>query len=299
MSIIDRMRDPKNLRLNAAQRSAYSQAKRWHFFRLCGALLLEGLAPFVILAIPGVRPFVELIGGVWALISHLVFQRIESTQTAEAATIQEEFDTVVLSLPWNPFLAGRKIDPEVIHTTDTAYRGNRDDFLTWYGDTASVPYPLDVLICQRSNLVWDSQLRRRYARGLAVIVGAIFVVGAVVGLLARESFAEYLLGLCLPSLPAVLEGVDIYRSHSEYATKKDDLKEQVMLLWDGALTKGQPVTQEQCRELQDAIFVSRSTGPLVLDRLYQHFRRADDMAMHDTVARMVEEYHCSAGPPIP
>lgn len=295
MSISMKQNTPESQRLLVAQRHLYSQAKRWHLVRLLGAIALEAAAPLVLLAAPGVKHALEVAGGVAVLVSHLVCQRKEQDDREKAATIQEQFDTSVFDLAWNPVLVPDKVDPEVLLAAARDFRGLHAGVRDWYGDTSAVPHPVDVLLCQRANLVWDAQLRRRYARILRAVVLAVPAAEIVVGLATGQLLSEYFLALLLPSLPALLEGFDIARENEEHAARKEALKAQLQGLWEGAL-RGESVTVEQCRRIQDAIYTLRSTGPLVLDRLYHRFRRRDEGTMRAAVEELVAAYRHSVVP---
>ena len=73
----------------------------------------------------------------------------------KAVTIQEQFDVEVFGLEWNDGLAGPKEAPEDIHTAAQKIQVKRAASLrNWYPDADAAPWPLNVILCQRSSAVW-------------------------------------------------------------------------------------------------------------------------------------------------
>ena len=153
---------PAEINKLRAQRYLYSKAKT-----------LVGLQAVLAVGVPVVGTMAELLwprikGGLafyGIAISVLDVAMLEPWQKrirTLGAKIQELFDCSVLGLPWNDIGVGNRPEAEDVHAAAVAYRGGKEDLKLkdWYPTAvADVPLSLGRIICQRTNLRWDSVLR--------------------------------------------------------------------------------------------------------------------------------------------
>lgn len=286
MSILEFQNSSASLRLLASQRHLYTQAKHLQLWRVIGTIGLAAIAPLIYYLIPDSRAILAGIGGVWLLISRVVLEGIEAKRIKQAAKIQEQFDVELFKLPWNRVLVGNKLSPELISSADRGYTGDREKLKDWYADTGNVPYPLDVLLCQRANLVWDWRLRRHYACGISALTGLLFGLGVILAIATNLTLLDYLLALLIPSLAALLKGVEVARAHFKTAAEKEKIEREISVLWEAGLRDPISVSREQCRCIQDCIYVLRSKGPLVPDKWYTWLRDRYRVDMQSAVAEL-------------
>jgi hypothetical protein len=286
-TIAEEQNTPGSLELLAAQKRMYSEAKRVHFTRIIAVLLLEFAAPFVVLARPEWKEGLELTGGLLALVSALVLNGTESDRVKQAATVQEQFDTQLFRLPWNKALAGRKVAREIIHRAAKAYTGGEAKIRNWYPDPSGAPYPKVALLCQRTNLVWSIRLQKRYATALLVITVLYLLFGLVIG--RNEVVPEYLVAIFIPAVPAILEAIETYKRHLRSSQEKEEILAHIEDLLDEVGNSMHPSRLvEECRRIQDAIYLQRSGKPLVPDWWYEIWREkfdADARAAVDDLKR--------------
>ncbi|RYE67298.1 MAG: hypothetical protein EOO81_10595, partial [Oxalobacteraceae bacterium] len=124
-----------------------------------------------------------------------IFSRLQRELVKKAAKIQELFDTTVLGLPWSKFVVGAKVDAEDIKTISMSELTPTDKkaFLNWYEPSVgTLPIELGRLICQRTNITYDMQVRRLYAKSLLGLVIVMVVVLSVIGLYKGSSFSDLL-----------------------------------------------------------------------------------------------------------
>jgi len=285
MTIVQRQNRPDNIRLLAAQRHMYSRAKLVHNIYAGAGLTLEFIAPWVILWAPDAKVTLDIVGAVAILLS-ILLGRIVGDMVKQAATVQEQFDVDVFDLPWNRTLVGNKITPELIHAADAAFTGDRRKLENWYANTDNLPRPLDVLVCQRSGLVWDRRLRRSYAALFNAVTVGYLAFGIVIGVVTHQMLSGYIAALFIPSVPALLEGVRIVKEHSEIATEEERISDDVLDLWERGLDDPTAATIDECRRLQDCTYIKRSRGPLVPDRWYWLFQERHEKDMRATVAEL-------------
>ncbi|MDP9936854.1 Flp pilus assembly protein TadB [Paenarthrobacter nicotinovorans] len=204
-------------RLLAAQARLYSDAKGIHDGRVITVVLLAIATVAVALAFPEVRQAVGAIGGGVTFLWSVLGSTQEKRRRREAVSIQEEFDTHVFGIPRNDFVVDRP-SPTLIAEAAARYKGNRTK--DWYPDPRPVVYPLDVLICQRSNLGWGSSVHRYYATFLVIALVALFLAGFAVAAVAGLSFVDALVAVLVPLLSPARELIEAVRANHESADTK-------------------------------------------------------------------------------
>ena len=125
MSIYIKQNSPENIKLLAAQRCLYQQAKTLQCWRTIGTVGLAAIAPFVMLVFPQSKMVMGMVGGLWLLVSKLIFEDIEAGKIKTAAKIQEQFDINLFDLPWNSAISGNKVEPEIINSLARTFKGDK------------------------------------------------------------------------------------------------------------------------------------------------------------------------------
>jgi hypothetical protein len=276
------------LQLLRADSWHYMRAKRWHLLRIAGTLLLAAAAPVITFWWPEAADGVAAAAGAWVLVGRTVLSVAEQREIRLGVTIQEEFDTDLFRLEWNSSLAGPKAAPEDV--LNAARRVPADAGLRdWYADTTDVPWPLDVLLCQRSSAVWGRRAHFAYGVTVLAIGVAWLLAGIIVGIAAHLSLGDYLLKLFLPSQPAFLDTIDLYRSHLRQSSDKGAVEAAADGLWAAGATDRSAVTAADCRHLQDEAYRLRRYGPQIPQWFYKLRRGSDEQAMRDAVAHLISQ----------
>ncbi|GCE75996.1 S-4TM family putative pore-forming effector [Cellulomonas biazotea] len=287
VSIAVAQNDPHAQRLLAAQARMYSQAKTMQHARfLVVCVLAAGTVTAALLA-SDVRSVIGLVGGVITFVWSQLGGTREKRVVKDAAAVQEQFDTYVFELPWNDLGPVDRVDPTRIAIAAAKYRGNRT--VDWYPATGAVARPLDVLICQRSNLGWGAVVHRMYAALL--IATLILLVGAGIGvaLAAGLSAAEWLAAVAVPLLAPAREILDLVRANRDSEDTKRKAESKIAALWRGAITRQAAVTVQDCRVVQDRLVAIRLSNAHVPDWLDQWWRSRNELAMRDTADSLIAE----------
>lgn len=280
------IRDAQNkdsaLRLLQAQRRLYADAKTLQHTRLGVVLVGAVIGVAVGLSWPAVRTALSVASTVSLLILSLLGGSREKRRTREAAAVQDEFDTTVLRLPWNDLLAER---PTPTLIADAVRRSQPTaDLPDWYPDTETTVRPLDVLICQRSNLGWGVTLHRAWAAAvLGVAVAVLVLVGVAVTALSAPLIAF------APLLPALRELGEIIKNNWDSAASKHTGERNVVTLWRTALTNRDAVTDNDLRRVQDRILTFRQTNASVPDWFHIKRRNANEETMRGAANAQVAE----------
>lgn len=276
-----RQEDPHAQRLLAGQSRLYTEAKHIRKFRLPVTFSLAALSVVAGLVFPDARPGLGLAGALVSLgWSALAFSP-ERRKRMTAAATQEEFDCYVFDLPWKSSAVDHPSATTIAEAAER-YKGNR--LACWYPRTGPLPRPLDVLVCQRSNLGWGTASHRQYAAFLTGILVALFLVaGAVIWLVDDGIF------LVLPLAAPAKELFELGRDHRTGAESKESAEAKVRKVWDQTLADPSPVTLSDCRDIQDLILATRRNNASVPDWFDNRRRNTYETSMRQSTNYYIEQ----------
>jgi hypothetical protein len=272
----------------------YDLAGRWHTARLLGTVGFALVAPIITFKWPSTTASVAAAASIWLLVARAVLGPAEDWERRRAVNTQELFDTYVFQLDWNSGVAGSQ--PAEEHIAKAAAKHRRAAPTDWYADTEDLPRPLDIILCQRSGAVWGRGTHFTYAITLAVIGAAVLVAGLIVGAVNSVTLPDYLLRLFLPSVPALLDTIDMSRSHWSISRQKGQIESAADALWATGVHDLTSVTADDCRRMQDQAYRLRLDGPRVSYWLYRLRLTSDDRAMREAVAQRIAEYRAAQTP---
>ncbi|MFC6154908.1 S-4TM family putative pore-forming effector [Nocardioides yefusunii] len=273
-------------RFLAAQSRLYTDAKRLHDTRFLTVVLLAAVTVTVALAFPEARVVVGAVGGATTFLWSLLGGGREKRCRKQAAFTQEEFDTYVFDLPWN-VMAAEHPSPTLIVEAANRYQGNRTK--DWYPDTGAVERPLDILICQRSNLGWGASIHRFYGAVLTGCLVVLVLLGVAIALIGDLNATDALVSLVVPLLGPARELIEMIRSNRDSSETKAKAEMKVHRLWEQALRPGSAITVSDCRAVQDLILGIRQTNAHVPDWLDNLRRSHSETLMQQSAEHLVEE----------
>lgn len=293
-TIYEAQNEDKHINQLAAQRQIYLQAKRIQFLLFIIAVPLTVAIFFAGNFISKLQTFAAIWGAVITLLE-IVSSNIESGLRTKAAKIQELFDCEVLQLPWNDINSGEKPDIQDILINSEKHlsvAGNRDRLINWYfekPDCLSIPY--SRVISQRSNLNWDSHLRRRYAKFIFISFAILSAVIITIGFIQELSLKTFCIYWLLPLMPAYIWGYLQNRLHREAAQNLDSIKQRLGKIWDDIfnLKLKSENLESDARFVQDQIYNSRKNSLVIPERVYNFFQPKDQTIMHKTANQLCEE----------
>lgn len=278
----NRVREKQNsedaLRLLRARSRIHASVKRAQRYYFLFVLLLP-IVSIVTASTPflseGVK-WVSLVALVVGASDALWIDRWRRSRIKLSAKLQEQFDTTVLGLPWNAFVAGQRVDAEEIERYGgEPLKTKRElELHGWYPHSVD-PLPLSSarFVCQRTNLWYDSNLRGEYQRCLKALGWIYFTILMLISL--HKPLVDVILTMLVPFGPFALWTIRESQRQGDTIALVARLKGEV----DGSLDKFQsdddPCKLEaRARQLQDAIFSHRASSPLVSDFIY-YFRRSE------------------------
>ena len=278
----------------AAQRFVYSIAKRSQIAQLVLAIPFTIVLSIFGLLIPSLAPW-QAIYGVSVLIIETILEDWQKRLRKQAAKIQELFDCETLGLDWNELEIGPKPDVETIIEGSNNYlrkMGNFDDLVNWYPPVVgNLPIHLARLICQRTNLRWDFQLRRWFAQRALALTATVILLLFILSLWNQLSLERFVLAVLAPALPVFSWGIKEYRKQKEVADDLERLKSQVEEYWNDAIRSKISAHQVEVksRALQDEIYDLRKDSPLIFDTVYRLFRMRYELLATKGAEELVQE----------
>lgn len=254
---------------------------------------------------PEFRGYVAAVSLAAVVIDPIILNRLYMLRIKTAAKIAEQFDCAVLDLPWDNLTVGDKVEAEDIHAAARAYARCHDDtrLRGWYPESVGhAPFHLARIICQRTNLRYDRELRRSYSA--IIIIIAVILVGSlfISGLVQNLPMTEWVLSMA-PATPILAWAARESYRQRDTADGLDHLVKEAKKLW--TLARSGECDAHSCRqrsrELQNAIYTKRANSPLVIPLLYRIKRSQLEDEMDEGAAAFLRELSPPssqpAGPP--
>ncbi|MET7990288.1 S-4TM family putative pore-forming effector [Amycolatopsis sp. NPDC005232] len=285
-SIFDRQNTSRALRLLSAQRRLYSDAKAIHSLRMLVVFCGAGLSILATFVFKDARVAIGLTAAVLLLIIGILGANWEKRRSQDAAAVQEEFDTQVFILPWNEMAADHP-SPTLIAAAERRYSG--ESLKDWYPDTSAVARPLDVLICQRSNVGWGASLHSLWATILSFALTLIIASATALGIFLNMPIAEALATIFAPLIGPARELIDMIRGNIENSRSNSTLEGKILNAWRRGLENPESVTETDCRRIQDRILSSRQLNLSVPNWLHNKRRESLEYSMQSSAKQLIEE----------
>lgn len=268
----NRQNNERAIMLLKAQTQIYKQVKTIYGWCIIISILIAIGAPILSGFFPKVKDILALIGLLWTGGVLFPLKLVVKAWVKDAAKIQEEFDCMVFNLPWNRIFVGDKISTEVTANLSKQFLGNEQNLLNWYTFSKHKNEIENIFLCQRSNLTWDWRLRRQCAIILGLIVTVFFISEIILAIYLDKKLFDYLVEFLVPSSSFLLLGLETSIQHFEIAFAKRQKEKTLNILWEDSKCDSQKLTKERCRQIQDFLYIQRTTTVLVPDFLYNIMR---------------------------
>ncbi len=293
--IPQKQNETRQLSQLAAQRQLYSDAKRMQIATVIGIIPVVILGSILVAIFPFMAVYAALWGIVATFLELLVFYQLQKSTQEKAAKIQQMFDCEVFQFQWNNLNCGIQVEPEAIIDASSRYKrknGNLSSLKDWYPTSiGGLPIHQARIVCQRSNVWWDAQLRRRYSKWIIIILAVLTTVVLLIGLIGGLTLEKFILAVLTPLIPAFICGLRQYVDHNEAAVRLNRLRERAEILVHEVVS-GKHTVQDLEKEsysLQAQIFDHRRRSPLILDWLYARLKNQDEEQMNKGAESLVEE----------
>lgn len=285
----------RKLELLAAQRQLYSDAKSLQIISLIISVPVVIAWSILVALFPALAVYAALWGIIATFLELLVFSRLQKSIQEKAAKIQQLFDCEILQFNWVSLHCGVRVEPETIIDASNRYKRKNINFTKlqdWYPvSVGQLPIHQARIICQRANVWWDAQLRRRYSKWVIIILVSLTIIVLLIGLIGGLSLEKFLLAVLFPLIPAFVFGLRQYTEHNEAATRLDRLRENAEVIVQEVIS-GRYTLQDLEREsysLQTQIYDNRRRSPLILDWVYSRLKKKDEEQMNKGAESLVKE----------
>jgi hypothetical protein len=291
-SIPEQQNSPRFLRLLRARQQLYRYCVRWQVTQIVLTVLVPFLGGLFGIAFTHFRPYVGGLALAIAILDVIWIDRSYRRALRTAATASEQFDCELLDMPWNKFAVGPRLGPEKIDAASRAWPKGDAGLLDWYPPVVGTGTLHQArIICQRANLWYDAELRRRYAGGLlgatAVLLGALLVAGFG----AKLSLNDFVITVLTPAAPVVLWAFREALRQRDASDALEMVKGEAEALWARVVAGN--CTSAECdelsREYQDAIFARRVANPLIFPLIYKLFRSKTEETMNAGAKELLRE----------
>lgn len=290
--IIERENKKASIEKLAAQREIYSQAKVLFIFQTLISVLLFVILSFSQLIFKSID-FTLTIATVslMVLIVNYGLERRISYLKELAAKVQELFDTYVLQLKWNNILCLDKPEYDVVHKYFQKHKKGKDfsQFANWYEpEIQKVKEDVAKLICQKTNCNYDKDIRVKY-NSIIIWIGTIAMSLIVVfAVFSEQTLAKLILTVFFPTIPILQWTYMNINSNKKSIVILEELNSLINLEWNKA-KNGEVIENSTLRQIQDGIFLSRKSNPLVPDFIYEKMRDKLEVQTYYSVSQLVDE----------
>jgi hypothetical protein len=267
--INQRQNSPKSIKLLAAQRQTYSNAKIllgiYVFLAIPLMLLVNVILKPIILnqyefdltnSIAIFALLLTFIDVLWLKNYVKVLQEI-------AATIQEEFDRYVYNLKWDPIALGEKVPDVYVEKMYVKYAESNDvsKLHDWYTPTVSQHSERKgILLCQNENIGWDIELRNSYIAYVVIFITLFILSSIYLGVSNKATLEEFIMSYLIPSMPILTYFRNIYSNHCRAIKDKTKLRDCLRHALDS-----QSIKRKMIESIQFQIFNNRKNNPLIFD----------------------------------
>lgn len=278
--IMELQAKPEMVRLIWARDRTYQAAKYTQGWFVFGTVAVPVIGALTSGIYPSLKPALALMSLLLLILDVGLIDHLQKERLKRGAKLQEEFDTKAFGLPWNKFVAGEKVIPEDVTEAASAPMPPRrkKEIESWYeACVARVPLTFGRLVCQRTNISYDSRLRRRYGNGLICVTLLLATIALVGGIVLDPKFTDAILGLAMVT-PMLSWALREHRKQLDTSNALQSLQSEFRTVWTKALAgASDKELKNDSRQLQDAIYQHRVNAPVIFDWVYYLMRSRNEI----------------------
>ena len=273
-SIYEKQSDTLIIQCLFAQRQKYSQAKlvAYAYFVLCVVAVcvftvLKSITHSEIITGFSIGLSIIILLATWPI------NKLISKIRAGAAEIQQYIDVTLYSNSQYSHLQDQWYCPltkdHIIEIVSKYPKSGFNDNDKWYEDYSSLDYCQQILRCQKENLRWDSDLRKKYGSTYKGIMLTILVAIFVFGVIVNPSFMKIIsiVPWCMPFLKYIISFNRHMQEDDKRITKLKDQADNLLYNF-GLVLNGDELIQKEI-ELQNGIFEHRKQAVLIPNFFYK------------------------------
>lgn len=242
-----------------------------------GRIFIDSLAPLVLHTLTAYT-LVSLVMG------FLLESRISKFRNT-AAKIQQLFDSDVLGLKWNAYLWGKK--PSLEDVNENIGDLPDKDFIDWYDAQVGVMTKMEAtLICQRTNLVYDSKLRKDFNSIINLIAWSALILILIVGFYKNEGMQTAIVFIGVPLVPIIKWIVSTRKQNLDDIEACKSLTSFIDCCLEKLRKNQRSINESALYRIQDGIYHHRKTAFKIPDWLYNRMRNSLEEKTHTMVSQL-------------
>ena len=290
-NIIELENRPEHIRQLKAARRLYTKAGYYSTAYIIFCVLIPIIISIGRIFFHSVVPIVLHILMAYSLVALIVGFILESQNSKcrkVAAKIQQLFDSEVLGLEWNIHLWGKT--PSLEDVNDNIGNLPDEEFVDWYNPQIESLNQIEaILICQRTNLVYDSKLRKRYNSIIDGIAWSFLIIILFVAFYKNEGIQTAIVFVGVPLVPIIKWFLATRKQNLEDINRCETLKSFI----DDCLekTKKNPIAINECTlyRIQDGIYRHRKVAFKIPDFLYNYMRNNQEKNINVMVNQLAHK----------
>ncbi|MEK4487910.1 S-4TM family putative pore-forming effector [Psychrobacillus sp. FSL H8-0484] len=273
--------EPESLRLLAAMRILYGRAKILRSFRVFITVLLPIVSVLSLKYFSNFKEELAFIAGVWLVLNRIFFIEIEKSMVKDAAKIQEKFDVDLFQISWNNLLVGEKIPIERIMRLNEKSQEKEENLKNWYPGLKSPNHFFNVLLAQKTNIIWDIEQRKFYKNVLYWILILYILILLGTCFLMNLPTQTLIISFLVPSFPLILHLIETANGHKQRHESLEKVLPKVTADVENYSRTGDGIVNTS-RGYQDIVFLKRCDVNMVPDKIYWLKRNLFDKIAKET-----------------
>ncbi|KFF24847.1 S-4TM family putative pore-forming effector [Chryseobacterium vrystaatense] len=257
-----------------AQRRLYSNAKKINYLLIIvtvvAPILISFITNFTQLKIDD-KNWIYVIYMVLVITCEKILEIYIDRSKKTAASIQENFDTTVFSIPENKTLNTTFIDLDLIRKYSKNDRQNIkkvSKVKDWYStEINTINTNIAIIFCQRMNICYDQNIKKKYSNILVSLSILTFIILLAFALSGEFGLKKFFIEVIFPSMPLFIFTYKEYKTNLETVDNLQKLREIIEdKLQSSSLND--VIEVEELRKIQDRIYQNRILSPLIPNFIY-------------------------------
>jgi hypothetical protein len=286
--IIKNQNKPDFLRLLQAQRIGYTISKNCSFAEYL-IVSIGMVIPIYLIFKPDFNKSsgIIILSG-FLMIASILLDSFMKNKTIIAAKIQEQFDNCLFNLTWNELLCNKKVENEDILRLSSRYKKN--DLKNWYSKEIKedLNHKIAVLLCQKTNVFWDKDLRKKYNVVLYVVLGLYYGLVLALGYIRNIPFETFTV-IVLPSLTFLKFQIQLIKNQNEIILKKESIIVKINALLNEYKKKKDIPSYSDLREIQNAIYSLRIQVNKIPNWFYRVYKDSYETLTDNSIKMKINE----------
>lgn len=280
-----------------SQRRLYSNAKVMQYILIAVTVIFPISIAFVTnfssLKIDDTS-WIYIIYAIIAIFGEKVLEIFIDRNKKTAASIQEKFDVDIYNITENELLNSVFVDYDIIRKYSKKDKNNAKKVAkvtNWYSEKIDrLQTNIAILFCQRMNICYDQNIKKKYNHLLIVLAGVTFATLLIIALINDFSLKKFIIEVILPSLPIFNFTYKEISTNLESIDNLQKLREIIETRLN-ILSINETIDVEELRNIQDRIFQNRILSPLIPDFIYKLLWTELEDQMNYSVEHRINELH--------